>query len=226
MGSLFEIDSLSKRLPPDAEGRERILFSGLTAVIHEPVSIAITGASGQGKSTLLRMLACMEAVEEGDLRLQGKTFRQWDLRQWRQKVCYVAQQPVMLPGTVDDNLRIVSKLHGKPFDESFAYGLLERCGLEGGQLSKPASELSGGEKQRLALVRSLLLRPLMLLLDEVTASLDEENGRRVEELLLERQRSEGLTLIWVTHQPEQAQRAATLHWTLANGHLTVSEVAR
>jgi putative ABC transport system ATP-binding protein len=138
----------------------------------------------------------------------------------------VAQQAVILTGTVDFNLRTVSRLHGTAFEERFASELMEHCGLGGIPGTKQASELSGGEKQRLALVRSLLLRPSILLLDEVTASLDEENSRFVEELLLERHRSEGTTLIWVTHQPEQAHRVASKHWTLANGQITESEVSR
>lgn len=226
MEAILEIEGLGKRIASDEAGGLRTLFDGLSAVIREPASIAVMGASGQGKSTLLRMLACLEAIDEGDVRLQGQSFRQWDMREWRTKVCYVAQQAVMLTGTVDYNLRTVSRLRGTAFEERFASELMERCGLGGMPGTKQASELSGGEKQRLALVRSMLLRPLILLLDEVTASLDEENSRLVEELLMERHRSEGMTLIWVTHQPEQAYRVAPTHWILANGRIAESEAAR
>ncbi|MCR2802324.1 ABC transporter ATP-binding protein [Paenibacillus soyae] len=226
MAALLEIEGLGKRIATDEAGGLRTLFHGLSAVIREPASIAVMGASGQGKSTLLRMLACLETIDEGDVRLNGQSFRQSDIREWRMDVSYVAQQAVMLPGTVDFNLRTVSRLHGATYEERLASELMERCGLGGMPGAKQATELSGGEKQRLALVRSLLLRPQVLLLDEVTASLDEENSRYVEELLLERHRSEGTTLIWVTHQPEQAHRVAPVHWTLAGGRITESGVAR
>ncbi|MOA37332.1 L-cystine import ATP-binding protein TcyN [compost metagenome] len=100
--------------------------------------------------------------------------------------------------------------------------LLERLGLEYLDLTKNAADLSGGEKQRISLIRSLLLHPEVLLLDEVTASLDRGSKQRVEELLLEWHVQEGTTMIWVTHDLEQAKHISRTIWFMGEGTLLES----
>ncbi|MGR7945075.1 ABC transporter ATP-binding protein [Paenibacillus sp. M.A.Huq-81] len=196
---------------------EPYLWSGLTASIKQPEVIAVTGPSGQGKSTLLRMLACLDVPDHGDMRLHGKSYRETDPVHWRKKVCYVAQHAVMLPGSVEDNWRTASRLHGTTYDKRLAALLVERAGLGHIPLDQSSSDLSGGEKQRVALIRSLMLRSDVLLLDEITASLDEDNSKRIEELLLDWHYEHGTTLVWVTHDKVQANRVASLSWKLSSG---------
>ncbi len=181
--------------------------------------IHILGKSGQGKSTLLRILGLLTRPDSGTISLHGIASSKWNPEQWRCKVSYVAQHAIMLPGSVEDNLRTVSRLHDKPFDQARAQALMDRLGLEDVAWSKPASQLSGGQKQRVALIRSLLLRPEVLLLDEVTASLDSVSKQAVESLLNELSRTEGSTLIWVTHDLEQAHSIGQRIWFLANHRL-------
>ncbi|SEB54222.1 ATP-binding cassette domain-containing protein [Paenibacillus sp. GP183] len=195
------------------------LFSGVSAQIAQPTVIALLGASGQGKSTLLRILSLLDEPDEGDILLQQVSFRSMDQRSWRMKVCYVAQQAVMLSGTIEDNLKIVSYLHKKPHDHQLMSQLLKQLDLEHLQLGKSAADLSGGEKQRISLIRSLLLRPEVLLLDEITASLDMHSMKLVEQLLLNWHREEGTTLIWVTHNLEQAHSVSQRIWFMGNGTL-------
>ncbi|MEI7027921.1 ABC transporter ATP-binding protein [Paenibacillus sp. y28] len=197
----------------------RCLFSGVSARMDQPESVALLGASGQGKSTLLRIVALLDQPDAGELSLHGKPAAQWPPREWRMRVCYVAQQSVMLPGTVEDNLRTVSILHNRTFEKELARKLLTRLGLEHLDLGKKAADLSGGEKQRVALVRSLLLRPEIFLLDEVTASLDIHSKQAVEQVLVEWYRQEGAGLIWVTHDMEQARTASDKVWFMAEGTL-------
>lgn len=213
---ILEFKQLGKKA---SNPKGSMLFQGLSAAIEKPESIALTGASGQGKSTLLRILAGLEPMDEGELLLRGQSIAGADRRCWRREICYVAQQAVMLPGSVEDNLQTVSRLQGTAFDAKLAKRFMEQCGLGHIDWKKQAEELSGGEKQRVALIRSCMLRSPVLLLDEVTASLDAENSRLVEELLLERHREEGTVLIWITHQPEQAKRIASRSWTLSGGKL-------
>ncbi|WP_259391336.1 ATP-binding cassette domain-containing protein [Paenibacillus sp. 1011MAR3C5] len=223
MSALFEIRGLSKRIPSTYESSgERVLLNHIDAIIREPESIAIMGALGQGKSTMLRILACLDSADEGDMSIRGASCSSMEPAKWRRQVCYVAQHAVMLPGSVEDNLRTVSRLHGTAYEQSLAERLMERSGLAHLPMNGPAEELSGGEKQRLALIRALLLRPTVLLLDEVTASLDSISCRLVEDILIDWHSEEGLTLIWVTHQAEQASRVASRTWTLEDGRLTDS----
>lgn len=172
MSSIFEIQRLAKLNWKSRDQASKYLFSDISAEISESDRIALIGASGQGKSTLLRIMALLDAPDEGDTLVNGTSFKIMDSRLWRMKIGFVAQQPVMLPGSVEDNLRTVSKLHDRPYDHKLVRRLLEQLGLEQLDLSKKAADCSGGEKQRISLIRSLLLRPNVLLLDEITASLD------------------------------------------------------
>jgi putative ABC transport system ATP-binding protein len=192
------------------------LFSKVTADITAPDVIALLGASGQGKSTLLRILSRLDIPDEGEILLHNLSFRKIEPKDWRMKVCYVA---VMLSGSVEENLKMVSSLHRFPFDDQLVNRLLEQLGLKYLDLTKSAADLSGGEKQRISLIRSLLLRPEILLLDEITASLDIHSKQLVEQMLLEWHRREGTTLIWVTHDFEQARHISQRIWFMGEGTL-------
>jgi putative ABC transport system ATP-binding protein len=195
------------------------LFAGVTAQITQPSIIALLGASGQGKSTLLRILSRLDEPDEGELLLRETSFRSMEPREWRMKVCYVAQQAVMLSGSIEDNLKVVSFLHKKPHDHQLMNQLLKQLELEHLDLGKSAADLSGGEKQRISLIRSILLRPEVLLLDEITASLDMHSMKLVEQMLLKLHGEEGTTLIWVTHNLEQARHVSQRIWFMGNGTL-------
>ncbi|MFF2015576.1 ATP-binding cassette domain-containing protein [Paenibacillus sp. NPDC058177] len=220
MSAIFQIHNLAKlNWSTDANALNKYLFSQISAEIAEPTRIALIGASGQGKSTLLRIMALLDTPDEGELLVNGKSFQHIPARQWRMTVTYVAQQAVMLPGSIEDNLRTVSKLHGQPYDFSLAAELLEQLGLDYLDLTKVAEDCSGGEKQRISLIRSLLLRPEIFLLDEITASLDINSTQKVEALLLKWHEEKGTTFIWVTHDLEQARRISNRTWMMDKGGL-------
>lgn len=218
MSAVFEIHNLAKfNWEAGAQGESRYLFSRISAEITKPERVALIGASGQGKSTLLRILALLDIPDEGDLLLNGASFKNSNPREWRMAVAYVAQQAVMLPGSIEDNLRTISRLHGQPYDAALGAQLMEQLGLDHLDLAKKAEDCSGGEKQRISLIRTLLLRPSILLLDEATASLDIDSTRKVEALLMNRHKEEGTTLIWVTHDLEQAHRISNRTWVIDKG---------
>jgi len=216
---VLEIQQLAKLSWNKEHHESPYLFAGLSAEIRQPERISVIGASGQGKSTLLRTLALLDTPDKGEILYKGSSYREYDPRLWRKQICYVAQQAVMLPGSVEDNLRTASRLHGNVYDAQAATNLLEEALLGELDLTKKANELSGGEKQRIALIRSILLRPEVLLLDEVTASLDRISGRAVEQLLLRWQKETGGTMIWVTHDLEQAARTSNRIWFMSGGTL-------
>ncbi|WP_342744482.1 ABC transporter ATP-binding protein [Cohnella massiliensis] len=220
MHNLLEFRNLRKSFAGPGEGDEkRLLFDRVSAAVEPADRIALLGVSGQGKSTLLRILARLDVMDAGELLLNGTSARAVDPRIWRKNVGYVAQHAVMLPGTVEDNLRTVSMLHGTPYDRGLAGRLLDRMGLGELDVRKQASDLSGGEKQRVSLIRSLLLRPKALLLDEITASLDRSGRENVELALQDWNRREGTALVWVTHDLEQARTVSQRTWFMAGGTL-------
>ncbi len=212
--SLLEIQELTKNIVQQEE--RKCLFSGVNGRITEPTIISLLGLSGQGKSTLLRIIGMLDAADEGTIQYEGRHSTEWSPQAWRKKVCYVAQHAVMLEGSVEHNLQTVSLLHRQPFNQPLAEQLLSDVGLDYLDWSKKASDLSGGEKQRVALVRSLLLQPQILLLDEITASLDMHSKQAVEQLLKAWHNKEGTSMIWVTHDLEQARLTSHRVWFMAN----------
>ena len=216
MKALLQLETLGKQLhPPDGSW----LFRDISASIAEPAIVSILGKSGQGKSTLLRIIGRLTAADQGSVLLEGREMQQWTPEAWRMKISYVAQTPVMLPGSVEDNLRAASTLHQRPFDRKQASQWMEQIGLAGLDWGKPAEQLSGGEKQRLALVRTLLLQPAVLLLDEVTSSLDAGSKQAAQQLLTDLHASMGTTILWVTHDLEEAKATGSRVWFLAEGRL-------
>ncbi|WP_211749071.1 ATP-binding cassette domain-containing protein [Paenibacillus sp. Marseille-Q4541] len=195
------------------------LFEHVTTDVHSNDRIALIGVSGQGKSTLLRILSRLDLQDDGMMEYRGISYEQVDPREWRTHICYVAQQAVMLEGTVEDNLRLYSSLHQTTYNVELATLLLEKMGLSGLDLTQDAKSLSGGEKQRVALVRSLLMQPEVLLLDEITASLDQGSKKRVEEVLQDWHESHQTAMIWVTHDLEQARKVSNRIWFMAQGTL-------
>lgn len=198
----------------------RIIFSQIAGIVSVGEKIVFVGPSGQGKSTLLRILGLLDEADSGEMVLLGKPLQQWNPQAWRMNVCYVSQTPVMLEGSIEDNLRTVSRLHHTEYDPAYAAHLMSSVGLGDMGLSKEASTLSGGEKQRVALVRSLLLRPKLLLLDEITSSLDDVSKYAVERLITDINQQEGTGYVWISHDRDQAARIGERVWSLSNGTLS------
>ncbi|WP_313893057.1 ATP-binding cassette domain-containing protein [Psychrobacillus sp.] len=220
MTSLLAIKNVTKNYWDTKEETKRPhLFSDITAALQKSERVTLLGTSGQGKSTLLRILALLESADSGEIHFNGTSYTKMDARTWRMKICYVAQQSVMLPGTIEDNLKMISKLHSSIFEEDFARKLMNQVGLEHLDWAKQATDLSGGEKQRVALVRSLLLRPAILLLDEITASLDQKSKEHVEQLLMHMSKEDGVSFIWVTHDIEQARKVSERVWLMDDGKI-------
>jgi len=212
---MLELQQLAVRAHHPEPSKSPYTFCDINKTIEQAERIALIGASGQGKSTLLRTISLLNMPDEGDMMFDGAAFREMGPRNWRKQICYVAQQAIMLPGCVEDNLTVSSRLHGRSFDRKLAEELLQTAGLSGLDLNKNARDLSGGEMQRVALIRALLLRPKVLLLDEITASLDTVNTKAVEQLLATWHANEGTTMLWVTHELEQVTRTCERVWFMA-----------
>ena len=160
---------------------------------------AIVGPSGGGKTTLLRILNRMTTPDSGTVLLFGEPLEQMDPVHLRRRVVMLTQLPVIFAGTVQENLLIGNRLAEKQEPKPDAVqAIMNRVGLDKDP-STGAAQLSGGEKQRLALARVMLMDPEVLLLDEPSASLDEETEIRIFDLVTEFCRERCKTLIMVTH---------------------------
>lgn len=200
---------------------EQPILRGITAEIPAGEVLTIIGPSGSGKSTLASLLNRLADPDRGQLEFLGRDLREWEVTELRRRVGLVFQNPTMLPGTVRDNLEYGPRLWGRSLGPEIAE-LLGRVGLSATFLDRRAADLSGGEKGRVALARTLANRPEVLLLDEITSALDPETAREVEELILALRRELGLTCVWVTHDLGQAERVGSLVWFLEEGLLAES----
>ncbi len=184
------------------------LLRGVSTTLSQGELVAIGGPSGVGKSTLLRVIAGLVPASAGDVLWRGKPLTEVGAPLFRRNVVYVSQQPALLDGTVEYNLRrpFEYAVDQRVYDRDKAAVLLERLSVEPDRLNQSASTLSIGQQQRLALVRALQLESPVLLLDEPTSALDEASRDAVEDLLREQADSRGLAAFIVSHDRAQIER--------------------
>jgi len=167
---------------------------------------SLLGASGSGKTTLLRMLNKMVSPTGGEIFYHDRPLREIDSVLHRREVCMLSQTPVMFEGNVRDNLLAGLLFRKAPLPEDIVLSeTLDRVHLNK-PLSEPVDKLSGGEKQRLALGRVLLLDAPVYLLDEPSSSLDENTAVAVIEMIASCVREKNKTLVLVTHSAAVADK--------------------
>jgi ABC-type lipoprotein export system ATPase subunit len=209
---------------PQLDGQELHALRDVTARVEPGAKVAIIGRSGSGKSTFLHLAAGIDEPSRGEISILGSRLTELSDRertlQRREKIGLVFQFFHLLPHLdVLDNVVLPALIAGdqRTSYEPRARELLGRVGL-GDRSGETVEKLSGGEMQRVAICRAMLRRPSLLLADEPTGNLDDENGRRVMELLLRLVDEESSTLIYVTHSRELAALADQT-WTLHSGVL-------
>lgn len=187
------------------------ILRGIDLAIPKGQFAAVMGASGSGKSTLLGLLAGLDTPTEGQVILDGVDIsgleedRLAGIRGTR--IGFVFQSYQLIPTlTALENVMLPHELNAPGDARRKAESLLTTVGLQD-RLHHYPVQLSGGEQQRVALARAFVLDPPIVLADEPTGNLDTRNGQHVLELLTERQRESGTTLVMVTHDPQIAERA-------------------
>ena len=207
-------------------GQDRLVLDKLDREFIRGEFVCLLGKSGSGKSTLLNLISGVDAPTGGRVIIYSDTEpvavtelteRQRTLFR-RRNLGIVFQAFNLIPTlTVQENVMLPAELAGSDAAKDRAAYLLERVGLQD-RLATFPDRLSGGEQQRVAIARSLIHEPLLILADEPTGNLDEDTGAAVLSLLLELTRDAGKTLIMATHATEIAQYAdRVLH--LDHGHL-------
>ncbi|MFH2057763.1 MAG: ABC transporter ATP-binding protein [Pseudomonadota bacterium] len=192
----------------DDSGDRRMIFDGMTAVFPAGEFSVIMGKSGVGKSSLLNLISGIDLPDNGSIRIGPHRVSEMNDTQRtvfrRQHIGFVYQSFNLIPVlTVLENVTLVAELDGvRPgVAREKALSLLDRVGLSDRCHDHP-DNLSGGEQQRVAIVRALVNDPTILLADEPTGNLDQETGGTVLKLLTDLAKNSGKTLIMVTHSPE------------------------
>lgn len=215
---LIQIRQLCKAF--DEGGRRRTILDHVDLDIPQGEFFALLGKSGSGKSTLLNMISGIDRADSGQIVVAGTnvtSLNERDLTLFRRDhIGIVFQFFNLIPTlTVLENVTLPHELRGVSRGKSEGLGrvLLERVGL-GNRANSFPDKLSGGEQQRVAIARALVHEPVLVLADEPTGNLDEDNGRSILQLLLELTRDAGKTIVMATHNPEivpLADRVCRIH---------------
>jgi len=208
---IFEVRDLSYQV-----GETKIL-KHINLDIEKGKYLTVIGPSGSGKSTLMRILASMISATSGEVLFNGQAIEKFESIEYRQKVSYAFQQPTLFGKTVKDNLAFPFEVRKKDFDQAQVISYLEMVNLNETYIDKSVNDVSGGEKQRIALLRNLLFPPEVLITDEVTAGLDTENKAIVHKMLNEFNQR-GLTILRVTHDESEINEA-TAKIEIRNGEM-------
>ena len=206
--AIYQLIDVSKEF--DGPSEVVRVLRGVDLEIPRGESLAILGASGSGKTTLLHMLGTLDTVSSGKIYLNGVDLgtlgdrERAELR--NREIGFVFQFHHLLPEfSTLENVAMPAFIAGKGRNQGLrmAKEALDMVGLAH-RLEHKVTTLSGGERQRAAIARAILLRPKVLLADEPTGNLDEENGSRIGQLLTSLNHELGMTFIVVTHNPELA----------------------
>lgn len=214
---LIQLDHLTW-VPPDGKK----VLDKQTLDIHAGSFVLLTGPSGGGKSSLLRLLVRLEEPSSGVIRFKGRPLEEYSPPVLRSEMVLLAQQPVLLQGTVRDNMllpfRFAANKERRPPEEKELALLIERMLLGDVSLESSVGALSTGQQQRLCLIRTLLLRPRVLLLDEPVSALDPDS-KEVVESMAEEFSLEGGTVIMVSHAGFSSETVTVKRLELKAGKL-------
>lgn len=167
----------------------------------------LIGSSGSGKTSFLRLLNRLESPQSGTILYQGKDLQSYPVRRLRATIGFAFQAPAIFQGTVGQNLLTAARFSRGRItaeDQTLAMQCLELAELDADFTERDADQLSGGEKQRVALARTLMTRPSVLLLDEPTSALDPDSAKRLVSTL-KRLSDSGMTIIMATHRLDEAE---------------------
>ncbi|MBB4826706.1 putative ABC transport system ATP-binding protein [Sporosarcina luteola] len=180
---------------------------------------ALVGPSGAGKTTLLKLCNGLLSPTSGAVYIGNQLIEQIAPLTLRRQVGIVLQSSPMLKGTVFDNLALPLRLQGKEMTTDEAHALLEKTGLQRSFLNFNVLDLSGGQRQKVSIARTLANHSSILLLDEITSALDRTSVHEIEELVQDLKQTSATSIIWITHNLDQAVRVSDYLWVMMDGQV-------
>lgn len=204
----------------DDEGKT--IIKDISFSVEKGDFISIVGPSGGGKSTLLKLASFLLSPTQGTILLDGRDYETIDPIALRKEVSYCFQTPHLFGETVKDNIQFPYTVRNQSMDKKRVKELFALFQMDLDYLDRDVMKLSGGEKQRIALIRQLLFEPKVLLLDEVTSALDRVNKEIVENVIASLH-DKGITILWITHDSEQSRKQANKMMTIVEGRLESME---
>ncbi len=204
---------------------EKSILENISFNVEKGDFISIIGSSGSGKSTLLKLIGHLISPTDGHIRINEKDIYEYDPVELRKDISYCFQIPSLFGDKVRENIEFPYYIRNLKLDNKRVDELFSMFQMDMDILNQDIKSISGGERQRIALIRSLLFKPEVLLLDEITSALDEKNTRIVEDIIATLN-GEGITILWVTHNLEQSRKYANKLLTVEKGKIKSMEVLR
>ena len=186
---------------------DRQLLKPVSLQLYQGDCVLLTGPSGSGKSTFLKILASLITPTSGQIFFRNSEITTLKAEAYRQQVSYCFQTPQLFGQTVYDNLALPWQIRRQKPQRDKLVAALESVNLSPEMLNKPVEQLSGGEKQRVGLLRNLQFMPEVLLLDEVTSALDEENRLSILSLINRISAEEKVAVVRISHDVNDIQQA-------------------
>lgn len=217
--SLLEVDEVSYI------NDNNTILNNISIRVDKGDFISVVGHSGSGKSTFFKLCADLISPTKGNISYLNKNYLAYNPLELRKKITYCFQNPNLFGDIVLDNFIFPYSIRNLAADYDRIGTLMESFKFTEDYLKKDVRNLSGGEKQRIALIRSLLFKPDILLLDEVTSALDTDNTCIVENVI-KNLNNEGITIMWITHNPQQSKKYSNKVVTIEDGEIKALEALK
>ena len=205
--------------------KDKTIIRNVSLAVNEGDYLTIVGPSGSGKSTLLKLCSDLISPTLGSITYNGRNLTAIEPESYRKEVGYCFQRPYLFAKTVRRNILFPYDIRGMKPDMERIKLLFDLLHMPMEYFERHNDELSGGEMQRICLIRSLIFEPKVLLLDEVTSALDSVNAAIVEQVIDELYKN-GITIVSITHNEEQSLRSANRRITIIDGSIAKEEVLR
>ncbi|MEG0383174.1 MAG: phosphate ABC transporter ATP-binding protein [Solibacillus sp.] len=195
------------------------LLKNISGTFYKGHITTLIGPSGAGKTTLLKMCNGLISASQGQIMIEQEQIERIEPTVLRRRVGIALQSAPLLKTSVYENLALPRKLQEQKLSKEEALSFLQAVGLGANFLMREAADLSGGQKQKLSIARTLVNQSEVLLLDEITSALDPKSVREIEDLVVQLNEKYGVTIIWITHNIEQAKKLGHFTWMLKEGQL-------
>lgn len=215
---MIKYDNVSLTCPVNGK-----ILDSLNFEIDEGEFFVLIGPSGSGKTTTLKLINRLIEQTDGDIFFQNEKLKNFDIRELRLETGYVLQQIALFPNlTVEENIALIPEMKkmDKTFIEQKTKELLEKVGLEPDQyLKRLPKDLSGGEKQRIGILRAIISNPKVLLMDEPFSALDPISRTQLQDLIKQLHKEFNMTTVFVTHDMNEALKLADRICIMKNGKI-------
>lgn len=191
----------------------------VTAFFPKGKITALVGPTGAGKTTLFKLCNGLQSPNKGKIYFENKPLESYEPTELRRRIGLALQDATMITGSIKDNLALPLTLKNEYLNEEKAIEYMNLVGLNTNLLARDVRSLSGGQRQKLSIARTLISNPEVLLLDEITASLDQVSRQDIEKLIQTINEEYGTTIIWITHSIEQARLMSDYTWVMIDGRV-------